>query len=156
VLRATCWPGYLGSVLGLRTDLNCFEIVDSAILQSRSNPRTATLSTAVERYNYQVAIASTSGFATTAQSFALTHRIPLISFQRADFWQPLRQWLKLVGDQAEELEETQIEELTRCLKTEGRWRSPLGEELLENVIGLLSRIAFGVLDRSDHLCLFRA
>ena len=35
-----------------------------------------------ERYSYQIAIASTSGFTIQAQNFAATHRIPLIDFDK--------------------------------------------------------------------------
>lgn len=76
----------LRSVLGLREDINHFDIVDAQELQARQRNRRAGIAHDHRRYYYQVAVASTSGFTVAAQNFALTHRIPLIEIDKMPFW----------------------------------------------------------------------
>lgn len=78
------------SALGLREDINHFDIVDRAELEVRRSNRRAGIVHDHQRYLYQVAVASMSGFSTGAQNFALTHRIPLIGFEKMPFWQEFR------------------------------------------------------------------
>lgn len=75
------------SVLGLREDINHFEIVDVNELASRRGNRRSGLVYNYTRYSYQVAVASLNGFTVPAQKFAATHRIPLIEFNKLPFWQ---------------------------------------------------------------------
>jgi len=91
------------NVLGLRTDINGFDIVTEDILINRKSyrgnkPRLYD----IERYNYQVALASFSGFKISAQALAATHRIPLISFSSSIF--------KLVRDLIFELDDLELNE----------------------------------------------
>ncbi len=72
--------------LGLREDVNHFELVDVGELLSRKTQRRKGIIKFYERYSYQVAIASMSGYSVQAQSFAATHRIPLIEFDKMVFW----------------------------------------------------------------------
>ena len=74
------------SVLGLREDINHFEIVDVNELASRRGNRRPGLVYNYTRYSYQVAVAALSGFTVPAQKFAATHRIPLIEFNKMPFW----------------------------------------------------------------------
>jgi hypothetical protein len=75
------------SALGLREDINNFDIVDKTELEARrSNRRTGMIYTH-QRYVYQVAVASTGGFTGPAQNFALSHRIPLIEVNKMPFWE---------------------------------------------------------------------
>lgn len=78
----------LRSALGLREDINNFELVDFKVMRNRrANNRRHQLIYPYDRYYYQVAVASMCGFTTQAQEFALTHRISLISFSDMPFWQ---------------------------------------------------------------------
>lgn len=74
-------------VLGLREDINHFEIVDTNILQERRKQNRNVINNySYIRYTYQLAVASTSGFTACAQEFAATHRISLIEFDKLPFW----------------------------------------------------------------------
>ncbi len=107
------------SVLGLREDVNHFDIVDMNELLSRRRQNRQGVLYDYERYTYQVAIAAMNGFTDQAQKFAATYRIPLISFERLPFWENFRKMLRTaqfsyVGrkyaqhDEPEEFTEEQI------------------------------------------------
>ena len=75
------------SALGLREDINHFEVVDVNVLKNRKSTRRPKNSVyEYTRYFYQVAVASMSGFTKQAQEFAATHRISLISLSNMPFW----------------------------------------------------------------------
>ena len=82
------------SALGLREDINHFEILDADELEARRNPRRTKMHYDDKRYLYQVAIASINGFTSPAQRFASTHRIPLIEFSKMPFWRAFCDLLK--------------------------------------------------------------
>lgn len=75
------------SALGLREDVNHFNIVDSKELTDRRNPRRGHHTYTFDRYTYQIAVASMSGFSIPGQNFAAAHRIPLIEFNKMPFWE---------------------------------------------------------------------
>ena len=75
------------SVLGLREDINHFDIVDKRELEARRVQRRRGLTYNFTRYYYQVALASMSGYTIPAQKFAATHRIPLLEFNKLPFWE---------------------------------------------------------------------
>ncbi len=72
--------------LGLREDINHFDIVDMNRLLARRRQNRIGLVYDYERYTYRVAVASLSGFTVQAQEFAASHRIPLLEFDRMPFW----------------------------------------------------------------------
>ena len=76
----------LRSALGLRADVNGFDIVDERVMRARIANRRRGITYPYMRYYYQVAVASMSGFTIPAQQFALTHRISLINFTNMPFW----------------------------------------------------------------------
>lgn len=82
------------SALGLKEDVNRFDIVDLHELQERRRTRRSDLVYCYNRYFYQVAVASLSGFTIPAQKFAATYRIPLIEFDKMPFWNDVRQILQ--------------------------------------------------------------
>ena len=82
------------SALGLRTDINNFDIVDCYELKNRRNTRRLNLTYNFTRYHYQVAVASLSGFTISAQKFAATHRISLIEFDKMPFWTDFCNYLR--------------------------------------------------------------
>lgn len=76
----------LRSALGLREDINHFNIIDSKELKSRQKRKRYGLTHTFDRYTYQVAVASMNGFTVQGQNFAAAHRIPLIGFDKMPFW----------------------------------------------------------------------
>lgn len=74
------------SALGLREDINNFNIVDINELVSRRQQNRRAIPPIFDRYSYQVAVASLTGFTVQAQKFAATYRIPLIEFNKLPFW----------------------------------------------------------------------
>lgn len=83
------------SVLGLREDINHFDIVDLNELTARRRQNRNGIVHSFERYSYQVAIASLSGYTVPAQEFAATYRIPLLEFNRMPFW---NEFCELIGN----------------------------------------------------------
>ena len=119
-------------ILGLREDINHFEIVDNNILQERRKQNRKVINNCPHaRYTYQVAIASTSGFSTYAQEFAATHRISLIEFNKMPFWNKL---MNLIGEKGD----ADIEE----------------EELKKNVDKISSHMAVAITNMGQLLFLY--
>lgn len=85
--------GIIRSALGLREDINHFDIVDVDELVARRANRRHGLVYNYERFSYQVAVAAINGFTVPAQNFAATHRIPLIEFNKMAFWVPFKNLL---------------------------------------------------------------
>ena len=75
------------SALGLREDVNHFNIVDIKELIARRNQKRNCLTYNFDRYTYQIAVASMSGFSIQGQNFAAAYRIPLIEFNKMPFWE---------------------------------------------------------------------
>ena len=75
------------SAVGLRLDVNSFDIVDLNELTSRRRSNRPDNYYIYSRYQYQVAVASLNGFTVPAQNFAATHRIPLIELNKMPFWE---------------------------------------------------------------------
>ena len=75
------------SALGLREDINHFDIVDRAELEDRRRNRRPGMTYDYQRFLYQVGVASMSGFTVPGQNFAATHRIPIIEFNKMPFWE---------------------------------------------------------------------
>lgn len=68
------------NALGLRTDLNEFEIVTRDSLQKRQNNRSASYAIDTRtRFLYQVGVASINDFSKPAVEFAANNKIPLLS-----------------------------------------------------------------------------
>ena len=81
------------SVIGLREDINHFDLVDIDELTARRRQNRHELVHNYEIYSYQVAIAALNGYTIPAQSLAATYRIPLLEFNRMPFW---REFLRLI------------------------------------------------------------
>lgn len=73
-------------ILGLKEDVNHFDIVDFNEMIQRRNTRRTDIVYKNNRYYYQVAVAALNGFTVSAQKFAATYRIPLIEFNKMPFW----------------------------------------------------------------------
>jgi len=70
------------SALGLRYDINEFEIVTKdSVMQRQNNRRASYAVEARNRYNYQIAVASRGDFSKPAVEFAANNKIPLLSMK---------------------------------------------------------------------------
>ena len=108
--------GTIRSALGLREDINHFDIVDINELAARRTNRRYGLVYDYKRFSYQVAVAAINGFTVPAQNFAATHRIPLIEFDKMSFWEYFKTLLAeidMLGEDGDEdsVIETQITRL---------------------------------------------
>ena len=86
------------SALGLREDVNSFEIVDKHDLEERRSQRRNGIFKMYDRCIYQVAVASMSGFTTQAQKFAATHHIALIEFDKMNFWMDFKEVIHSISE----------------------------------------------------------
>lgn len=74
--------GIIRDAVGLREDINHFDFLDDELLKERRNSkRKISALKKFDRFLYQVAVASSSGFTLPAQEFAEVHRIKLITFE---------------------------------------------------------------------------
>lgn len=101
------------SALGLREDINAFEVVDKTVLMSRRNYRRKTSTYNYQRYYYQVGVASLHGFSLPAQEFARAHRIPLISFDKLPFWNKMTPYLEGIDEMRHRINKEFIDEFDR-------------------------------------------
>ena len=70
------------NALGLREDINEFEVVTRAsLLQRKNNRRAAYAIEKRNRYTYQVGVACIGGFTKPAVEFAANNKIPLLSLE---------------------------------------------------------------------------
>jgi len=111
LVECKCYNDTIGvpvvrNAFGLREDINNFDVVTKEILENRcSSYTTKPTYYRMKRYTYQVAVASMSGFKSTAIPFALAHRIPLISFGNSVLFANLRNIIEEVEKVAIEKEE---------------------------------------------------
>jgi len=97
IVECKCYGEPIGlpqirNALGLRDDVNNFEIITEDILKNRRYNRSKSQKYyPMKRYVYQVAVASIDGFRSTAFPFAQAHRIPLISFAYSSLFEDIRQ-----------------------------------------------------------------
>lgn len=86
-------------LLGLREDINNFEIVTPLILRRRRSYRSRKRSSyPYDRFSYQVALATIKEVRKTAQDFALTHHIPIISFYDSSRYKFLRDFINKIDE----------------------------------------------------------
>ena len=107
IVECKCYDNPVGlpiirNALGMREDINHFDIVTEEILENRKSSRTTCIkSFPIKRYNYQVAVASYNGFKNTAFPFAQAHRIPLISFFQSHLFDPIHEYMIKIEEEAE-------------------------------------------------------
>ena len=99
------------SALGLREDINHFEMIDINELRMRKNQRCRGIIETFDRYTYQVAMASMEGYTIPAQKFAATHRIPLIEFDKMTFWSEFKEIVEHITTDTQMLEEDQEQKI---------------------------------------------
>ena len=154
VVECKCYSDKLGigvvrNVLGLREDINNFDIVTEDILNNRKSGRsTKQRKFPMERYLYQVALASLSGFKKTTISFAATHRIPLISFADSQIFEDIRNRIENL-DRMKNKEDIKIlERFFRTSKNEYYddriWE--LADAFIQEVDNLAQKVKIGLLE----------
>ena len=148
------------NILGLREDINNFEIVTPDILKARRNYRRTTIAAySFDRYLYQVALASLAGFNFPAQEFATTHRIPLIPITKIPQYQILLSFINTITD---EFCDSLGSRYTDCLlffKKDSRFSNSVNlpheiNSFVDNSSNLFKSFFVGVLQNGDILLLY--
>ena len=125
------------NALGLRYDINEFEIVTRNQLTQRQNNRRGQL--AIDnrpRYVYQVGVASINGFTKPAIEFSVNNKIPLISLNLILPDNIIRLFNEITDDFISEIS-IDIENITSFLKGNDNQQ---GQEYFRNGGNILSRI----------------
>ena len=171
LVECKCYNDAIGlpqirNALGLREDINNFEIVTEDILKNRkSNRSTKPKYHPMKRYVYQVAVASIDGFKSTAFPFALAHRIPLISFAHSALFANIRNAidnLDLLAQRNESLGKEISSRISKAMVDPAyyvhldtfsfnAWRC-----YIEEIDSIVRRITIGLLDDGTLLFLLRA
>jgi hypothetical protein len=151
------------NALGLRYDINEFEIVTRTQLQERQNNRRSTLAIDNrQRYNYQVGVASVEDFTKDAFEFAANNKIPLISLS----WFLPRDICNLFHDitdnYLQQFQQTDLEDLMQFLKgntnqngeTFTRQTNSHIRTILNSFYEFENRVLIGLLESGDLLFLF--
>lgn len=111
LVECKCYNDSIGlpqirNALGLRDDINNFEIVTKEILENRKTNRSSEPKFYdMKRYVYQVAVASIDGYKSTAYPFAKAHRIPLISFSQSALFAGIRYAISELDEMAKRNDE---------------------------------------------------
>ncbi len=168
IVECKCYNEPIGlpqirNALGLREDINNFEIVTEDILENRKHGRTNKPKFhPMKRYVYQVAVASIDGFKSTAYPFAKAHRIPLISFARSELFVDVRRAiskLDAIARQNEDLgQKINYYISNEMLNSEQRAYKEFFEcnewsQYIEEIEKLISQITIGLLEDGTILFL---
>ncbi len=154
IVECKCYKEQVGlpvirNALGLRTDVNGFDIVTEAILNKRRNYRRNGLAVFNrDRYFYQVAVASLSGFSKPAEEFALVHGIQLINIERMPFSSVLRS--SLLPDAAS----SSGEQLEPVADDKGPVITNLWQDMRARIGNVLNNFFVAVLASGDLLFLY--
>lgn len=171
VVECKCYNQAIGlpqvrNALGLRDDINNFEIVTEDILKNRkSNRSNASKYYPMKRYVYQVAVASIDGFTKTAFPFAQAHRIPLISFAHSLLFANIRDAITALDGLARRNNDLG-QQIDSCLSgvmlhperniSEDSFDSAEWRTYIEEIEVIESRIAIGLLEDGTLLFLLQA
>jgi len=85
-------------LLGLREDINNFEIITPQILEKRRDYRRELSYYIYERFTYQVALVTLNNVTTPAQEFAITHHIPIISLYKSIRYDFFRDFIQRIDE----------------------------------------------------------
>lgn len=157
------------NALGLRNDINDFEIVDKESLEKRKNNKRADY--AIEKRNrfvFQVGVASINDYSKSAYEFAANNKIPLFSLSWFLDKKLISKYNSIDDEYIMTQDELKIKNLYKFLKDrKGDINSPeynLAQEFLntDNVIGdivsftnsLISLVFVGVLETGDLVFLY--
>ena len=168
IVECKCYNDTLGiefarNVLGLREDINNFEIVTVEILNNRkSSHTTKNYSYPVNRYLYQVALASVSGFKKTTLAYADAHKIPLISFGESRMFKRIKKLVQEIGDYVNDEDKNFFREKFLDTSLDESWLNDERvsgndkiQEFLDEVNKLTKQINIGLLDNGMILFLMK-
>ena len=155
------------NALGLRQDINDFEIVTKSSLEKRKNNRRAAY--AIEqrkRYFYQVGVASITEFTKNAIEFAANNKIPLISLKWINPGPTFQSINDITPDSIEEIGNEDYKKLINHLKNRNNKTIDLpsdilrilnNSQILSHVFGLfnllIKSIYFGFLETGEFIVL---
>lgn len=169
LVECKCYSDTIGlpiirNAFGLREDINNFDIVTEEILQNRRSAYTTkSICYPTKRYSYQVAVASFSGFKSTAIPFAQTHRIPLISFSESRLFQTIRNSILEVEKNANGDEEfakfilryLAEHQYERCAYCDIIYRDDAFVTFIEEIKRFQQRIVIGLLEDGTILFMIK-
>ena len=162
--------GIIRNALGLRYDINEFEIVtEDSIKQRQNNKRANYAISNRKRYNYQVGVASVEEFSKPAFEFAANNKIPLISLRWFLDAPICNLFSSITKDYSDNIEEVLRHQLYTFLKDKGKstWNNSTYSDVIsflnsDNVIGeiitnfnsVINRSFVGLLETGDLIFLF--
>ena len=166
LVECKCYTNKLGiefvrNVLGLRTDINNFDIVTPEILENRRNYRRNNNRVYnYTRYFYQVVLASISDFTIPAQEFAVIHKIPIISFDKISLFEPIKAFILRSDDYYDRLSEDKKKKFLEIIrgKRDFTGNQSFGEEIDLFFISVQERVnnmQIGILEDGTTLFLFK-
>jgi hypothetical protein len=150
------------NALGLRYDINNFEVVTRGHLRQRQNPRRRNYAIEYrQRYNYQVGVASVEDFSKPAFEFAANNKIPLISLRWFLPDNICDQFHLITDDYLRRFSNQQLDDLLQFLKGN---RNREGERFIMNEDSVFrniynsveefeNRVLIGLLETGDMLFL---
>lgn len=122
--------GIIRGALGLRYDLNDFEIItEEHLIQRRNNRRVNQAIQFRTRYNYQIGVASVEDFSKPAFEFAANNKIPLISLRWFLDNDVCDKFHDITSAYVRRFNQDDLQELYRFLKGE---ESSIAERFLRN------------------------
>lgn len=153
--------GHARNVLGLREDINSFNIVDLATLTNRRNYSDKAILHDFEKFQYQVALASLSGFKAGTVAFAHTHRIPLIDLDSLPLMREIKDFI--LDLDLLDLPEEQMKELITVFQGKQDWwnLSIIQNDRYRHIINFFeheifsNRIEVGITNTGDILFLYK-
>lgn len=150
------------NALGLRYDINEFEIVTQTHLRERQNNRRSPLAIDNrQRFNYQVGVASVEDFTKPAFEFAANNKIPLISlrwFLPANICDSFHQ---ITNEYLRQFNPEQLNDLHRFLKGNSndnamrflRDTDSLFRNIYNSILEFENKVVIGLLESGDLLFL---
>ena len=151
------------NALGLRYDINEFEIITRHQLTERQNNRRSTLALDNrQRFNYQVGVASVEDFTKPAFEFAANNKIPLLSLRWFLPHNICNRFHEITDLYLDQFNEHQLDDLHLFLKGEqnhdGERFVIETDSIFKQIIDALSefenRVLIGLLESGDLLFLF--
>lgn len=151
------------NALGLRYDINEFEVVTRQQLAQRQNNRRSSLAIDNrQRFNYQVGVASVEDFSKPAFEFAANNKIPLLSLRWFLPNHICDMFHQITSTYVSQFSKQDMTDLLRFLKGE---RNNRGRDFIENNDSIFktiydaflefeNRVLIGLLESGDLLFLF--
>jgi len=151
------------NALGLRYDINEFEVITRHHLTERQNNRRSTLAIDNrQRFNYQVGVASVEDFTKPAFEFAANNKIPLLSLRWFLPDNICDSFHEITDDYVSTFSGEQIRELLSFLKGEVDENGlnfieepgTIFNRIYNSVVEFENRVLIGLLESGDLLFLF--